>query len=80
MDIQAMIYDPLLGFHAPIKYSSTNKAYFYEDPEYLLFPFKPVYEDLLRLQELIIFSGDKIEQYHLQEILKLIEKLLINYR
>lgn len=65
---------PLLNILYP------KKAYFYEDPEYLLFPFRPVHKDILRLQELIVFSGDKIEPYHLQEILNLIEKLLITYR
>ena len=39
LDIEAMRYDPFLGYNAPISYNSRHKAYYYEDRSYMLYPF-----------------------------------------
>jgi predicted DNA-binding transcriptional regulator YafY len=52
-DIEAMRYDSLLGYNAPISYCSRLKAYYYEDRKYMLYPFSFSQTELTVLENII---------------------------
>lgn len=53
LDIEAMRYDPFLGYNAPISYNSRHKAYYYEDRSYMLYPFTFSPSELETLEEIL---------------------------
>ncbi len=53
LDIEAMRYDPFLGYNAPISYNSRHKAYYYEDRSYMLYPFTFSPRELETLEEIL---------------------------
>lgn len=65
MDIEAMRYDPFLGYFAPIEYSMKNKAYFYSDTSYKLQPFGFSKEEIFILENLqnVIKDDMNLEQF-----------------
>ncbi|MCD8179581.1 MAG: hypothetical protein LUE98_20165 [Tannerellaceae bacterium] len=74
-DIDTMKYDPFLGLFAPIEYSSTRKAYFYTDKEYILSPFSILKDEILRLEELINLYKKELQRDHYEECIQILNKI-----
>lgn len=53
LDIEAMRYDPILGYNAPIGYCGRRKAYYYENRDYTLLPFSFVEQEAAILENLL---------------------------
>jgi len=75
-DINAMKYDPLLGYSAPIEYNSHHKAYYYTDRSYTIKAFGLKENDINAL----MFYAKTINQYKEYEVFRdftnAIEKIL----
>jgi predicted DNA-binding transcriptional regulator YafY len=75
-DINAMKYDPLLGYFAPIKEDKKNKAYYYSDRNYTIKAFGLKDGDIYALK----FFANTLNQYKEYEVFKdfsnAIEKVL----
>lgn len=75
-DINAMRFDPLLGYDAPIGYNNSKKAYFYEDNDYTIKAFGLKEADINAL----MFYAKTINQYKEYEVFEdfsnAIEKVL----
>lgn len=75
-DINAMRYDSLLGYFAPIAYNNSNKAYYYTDREYTIKAFGLNDNDI----NAIMFYAKAINQYKEYEVFEdfsnAIEKVL----
>ncbi len=75
-DINAMKYDPLLGYSAPIEYNTYQKAYYYTDKNYTIKAFGLKENDINAL----MFYAKTINQYKEYEVFRdftnAIEKVL----
>lgn len=75
-DINAMRYDSLLGYFAPIEYNNLHKAYYYSDRNYTIKAFGLRADDINAL----LFYAKTINQYKEYEVFKdfsnAIEKVL----
>jgi len=65
-DINAMKYDPLLGYSAPIEYNSHHKAYYYTDRSYTIKAFGLKENDINAL----MFYAKTINQYKEYEVFR----------
>ncbi len=58
MDIEAMRFDPFLGFDAPIDYCPRRRAWFYSDADYRLNSFSFTPTEMAALERLLAVSSD----------------------
>jgi len=82
MDIESMKNDPFLGFHAPIDYCSTRKAYYYIDLSYQLIPFCFTSGDVLALESLLQENKELLtdeQSLLLRSIIERMRMFVFNY-
>lgn len=76
LDFEAMRNDPFLGYFAPIGYCPKNKAYFYEDTDFELFPYRFSKEEIITLEYLYEYLAQQgIDSKYSQVFRKCIDKI-----
>lgn len=75
LDIEAMRYDPFIGYYAPICYCSRNKAYFYENKDYRLHPFSFTMDEVVALESLLKICETLERPKHYEILCRLIKKI-----